>query len=177
LVGPAEPELINLLYVGRLAPEKNLQWVVDAWNAVGHKTNLRLTIVGSGDIELLKDIEHKDRVLVTGPLRGDSLIEQYQKGDIFLCPSETETFGNVVAEAGMAGNMVVTSAKGAARYVLPTTAFPCARSKDFTEVIELFINNPRKMYEMQHETQKQAKSLYSIETFVTSFTDALDGAL
>jgi glycosyltransferase involved in cell wall biosynthesis len=98
---------LGVLYVGRLAPEKNIDRAFEAFAAIrARHANARFIVVGSGPAEQRLREAHPD-ALVTGPLVGETLAEHYASGDLFLFPSQTETFGNVTLEAMASGLAVV----------------------------------------------------------------------
>lgn len=95
------------LCVGRLAPEKNLDTVVDAWRHLrADHPDTRLVFVGDGPArERLRHI--CPEALLAGTLRGAELSSAYASADVFLFASMTETFGNVVTEAMASGLTVL----------------------------------------------------------------------
>ncbi len=96
-----------VLYVGRLAAEKNLPLAVHAFRAMRERNpNLRLIIVGDGPFYQELYANERD-VIFCGVQTGVQLAEHYASADIFLFPSETETFGNVTLEAMASGLAVV----------------------------------------------------------------------
>ena len=111
-------------HVGRLAPEKNLAYLADAIARYAqHNDAVHALIVGGGpsecDITLAfeqRGIE--DRLHLTGPLRGQALIDAYHAMDIFGFASESETQGMVIAEAMAAGLPVVALDAPGAREVV-----------------------------------------------------------
>jgi len=99
-------EDIVLLCVGRVAAEKNLALAIEAYRAIRRfNTRTRLVIVGDGPLRLRLQREHLD-VIFAGTQTGEQLARYYASADLFLFPSETETFGNVTLEA-MASALVV----------------------------------------------------------------------
>ena len=96
-----------VIYVGRLAAEKNLPLAVHAFRAMrAANPNLRFIIVGDGPF--YQDIyADEPGVFFCGMQTGEPLAEHYASADIFLFPSETETFGNVTLEALASGLAVV----------------------------------------------------------------------
>lgn len=95
------------LYVGRLSHEKNLTVLVEAWNALRDR-DAHLVIVGDGPAR--SDLERElasPSVTFTGYLKGETLAEVYASSDIFVFPSLTETFGQVVLEAMASGLAVL----------------------------------------------------------------------
>lgn len=109
---------LAVLYVGRLAAEKNLRVVVDAFNALAiRRPDAKLIFVGDGPMtEKLKQ-QCPDAVFC-GSRRGEDLATHYASGDLFLFPSLTETFGNVTTEALASGLCVLAYAHAAAAEVI-----------------------------------------------------------
>jgi len=103
------------IYVGRIAAEKNLPLIIDAFREIQKKIpDFKGVFVGAGPrLEEMKR-DHPD-FIYTGVLRGEELAEHYASADIFLFPSITETFGNVTLEAMASGLAVVAYDYAAAR--------------------------------------------------------------
>jgi len=103
-----------VIYVGRIAAEKNLQGVVDAFACI-QAVRPKAKMVWVGDGPQLKNMRerHPQHVFV-GAKRGEDLATHYASADIFLFPSMTETFGNVVLEAMSSGLAVVAYSYAAA---------------------------------------------------------------
>jgi glycosyltransferase involved in cell wall biosynthesis len=104
-----------LLYVGRLAPEKDLDTLE---KTILHlpkklKDQVQWVIVGDGPMknELMEKTKRED-VVFTGYVTGDELAEVYASSDLFVFPSASETFGNVVLEAFASGLPAVVADKG-----------------------------------------------------------------
>lgn len=94
---------LAVLYVGRLAPEKNLDLLVRSFLAIqGQRTDARLILVGDGP-ELVALRAAHPRFVFCGARRGEDLASHYASADVFLFPSLTETFGNVLLEAMASG--------------------------------------------------------------------------
>ncbi|WP_349971629.1 glycosyltransferase family 1 protein [Pseudomonas caspiana] len=107
---------IAVLHVGRLAPEKNLRLLQSSFDALRSKypqRQLKLVIVGDGPQRAALQQQLPDAVFC-GTQRGETLAEHYASGDVFLFPSLTETFGNVVLEALASGLGVVAYDEAAA---------------------------------------------------------------
>lgn len=99
---------VRLLFVGRLAVEKNLDWLVRYGQS--HPEH-ELMIVGDGPEREALQTALPDAIF-TGFLRGDALAHAYADADLFAFPSHTETFGNVVLEAQASGLPAVVSDRG-----------------------------------------------------------------
>lgn len=95
------------LTVGRLAVEKNLSVALDAFDAVRERVpSARLVMVGDGPQRNVLRRRCPDAVFA-GTQHGEALAAHYASADLFLFPSLTETFGNVVVEAMASGLPVV----------------------------------------------------------------------
>ena len=105
-----EPESPLLLYVGRLALEKRVDWLRLLLDAL---PNVRLAIVGDGPLrdELAQTFADTPTVF-TGYLQGEDLSHAYASADLFVFPSANETFGNVVLEAMASGLPVLAPRSG-----------------------------------------------------------------
>jgi len=106
------------IYVGRVAAEKNLELVVRAYDIFKEvQPTARMVIVGNGPrLESLK--EERPDFHYAGARTGEDLATHYASGDVFLFPSITETFGNVVLEAMAAGLGVVAYDYAAPRLLI-----------------------------------------------------------
>lgn len=103
-----------LMYVGRLAPEKKVDLLVEALPRVRAATGPGTALVLVGDGPSRNSLRHMevDGVHFTGFLRGEELADAYAAADLFIIASETETFGNVALEALASGVPVVAVASG-----------------------------------------------------------------
>jgi len=96
-------DTLAVIYVGRLAAEKNIELVLKTFDAI-HKveSNSKLIIVGDGP--LYDHIQQNCKsAFFAGMRSGEDLAAHYASGDIFIFPSKTETFGNVTTEALASG--------------------------------------------------------------------------
>jgi glycosyltransferase involved in cell wall biosynthesis len=100
-------------FVGRLSVEKNVALLVqvqEELERMGDKS-FRFLIVGHGAEEgWLR--ERLPRAEFTGVLRGEALSETYANMDLFVFPSHTDTFGNVVLEALASGVPAIVTPDG-----------------------------------------------------------------
>lgn len=102
------------LFVGRISREKNLELLADAFkDIIGAGFDASLVLVGDGPYrEELEKKLHGYPVLFTGFLQGEELATMYASSDVFVFPSTTDTFGNVVLEAQASGIPVIVSDEG-----------------------------------------------------------------
>jgi glycosyltransferase involved in cell wall biosynthesis len=104
--GAADGEPVAL-YVGRIAPEKNLKLVVGAFSSMRTRVpRARLVMVGDGPERAALAARHPG-IVFAGMRSGEDLAAHYASADVFLFPSLTETFGNVTLEAMASGLAVV----------------------------------------------------------------------
>jgi glycosyltransferase involved in cell wall biosynthesis len=108
-----EDHAFVLGFVGRLSVEKNVALLVqvqDELEKAGH-THFRFLIVGhGGEADWLR--ERLPRAEFPGVLRGEELAAAYASMDLFVFPSHTDTFGNVVLEALASGVPAIVTPDG-----------------------------------------------------------------
>lgn len=103
-----KPEDLVILLVGRLAKEKNVGLVVSAFHAIKARIpTAKLVFVGDGPLRKPLEDACPDAHFA-GIRKGEELAAHYASADLFLFPSLTETFGNVVPEALASGLAVLS---------------------------------------------------------------------
>ena len=137
--GAGSADLVAL-YVGRLAPEKNLPLVLSAFEAMRTvNPRLRLVLVGDGPDRADLQARYPGHVF-TGMHVGPELAAHFASGDIFLFPSTTETYGNVTMEAMASGLAVVAyDCAAAAEHIRHGTSGLLAKFNDAGEVTDLAV--------------------------------------
>jgi glycosyltransferase involved in cell wall biosynthesis len=109
-VGPGD---LLVTYIGRIAREKNLGLLLEAWDLLApERGSAQLVLVGRGPLE--DEIRPREipGVHVSGLLHGPALSAAYASADIFAFPSSTETFGNSLLEAMGSGLPPLVAASG-----------------------------------------------------------------
>ncbi len=108
---------LKLLYVGRVSREKNLPLLAEVFKSLLQSANnAHLIVVGDGPY--LRDMQEAMRgtpCTFTGYLKGEELAWVYASSDLFIFPSTTDTFGNVVLEAQASGLPVIVTDRGCPR--------------------------------------------------------------
>ena len=132
-------------YVGRLSAEKNVRLLVDIHKgltregAAGH----RFLIVGNGGERdwVRQNLPVAD---LPGTLTGEDLARAYASMDVFVFPSETDTFGNVVLEAQASGVPAVVSDKGGPRHLVTPgiTGFVAQNLDDYVRGVQMLRDRP-----------------------------------
>ena len=110
----------KFLYVGRISREKNVDSLLAAFTAF-RETGRHAQLVVVGDGPMLKDLARRYRhpdILFTGFLHGEELARAYAGADLFVFPSTTDTFGNVVLEAQAAGLPAIVTDQGGPREIV-----------------------------------------------------------
>ncbi len=100
------------LYTGRLVKEKDIETLIKAFGILKEKEiDFKLVFVGDGPLrnELARVLPE---AILAGFMRGEELSRAYASADIFVFPSTTESFGNVVLEAAASGLPCVVAAEG-----------------------------------------------------------------
>lgn len=102
------------LYVGRVAVEKDLDVLCRSCHTIHQKFGGSAALVITGDGPYLEKCRQMfpAETVFTGFKKGKELAEIYASCDIFICPSSTETFGNVVLEAMASGLPVIGADAG-----------------------------------------------------------------
>jgi glycosyltransferase involved in cell wall biosynthesis len=103
------------MYLGRIAPEKNLDLAITAFRTIQRQQpHARFIWVGDGPSRAAIQTANPDFIFV-GVQRGETLAQHFASADLFLFPSLTETFGNVTLEAMASAVPTVAFDYGAAR--------------------------------------------------------------
>jgi len=101
---PGDPVVV---YVGRLAAEKNLDALASAWREARRRApRAKLVLVGDGPQRRALQKQLPEAVFA-GVRSGTDLARHFASGDLFFFPSLTETYGNVTLEAMASGLAVV----------------------------------------------------------------------
>ncbi len=169
-----------LLYVGRIAPEKDIDIVLKTFHSLPEhiKKKTHLVVVGDGPLFRLLSEQQHPNVTWTGFIEGEQLAKIYASSDLFLFPSPTETFGNVVLEALSSGLPVVGAKAGGVQHLVNngTTGFLC-EPKDIAEFVQctsILLENPSLRSTFSSEARQFTKT-YSwdeiFEQLIASFRE------
>jgi phosphatidylinositol alpha 1,6-mannosyltransferase len=106
---------LAILYVGRLSHEKRIGVLLDAFARVSRaRPDVRLVVVGEGPARREFERTAPAGTVFLGEARGQELAAYYASADVFCFPSTTDTFGQVLLEAGASGLTIVAAAAGGA---------------------------------------------------------------
>jgi len=145
---------IKLLYVGRISKEKNLQHLEKVFRTLTEtRQDVHLVLVGDGPY--LSEMQANMKGLpctFTGYLEGEDLAAVYASSDLFVFPSTTDTFGNVVLEAQASGiPAIVTDLGGPHENLIPGKTglvVDASDSEAFLKAVDSLLKEPNRMQQM-----------------------------
>lgn len=141
---PREDKTIVLGYVGRLSVEKNVALLPQLERELRQRgvQNTRFCIVGHGGEEASLRAALPDAVF-PGVLKGEALAAAYANMDLFIFPSETDTFGNVVLEALASGVPALVTEGGGPKFIVQEGVTGLVRSPgEFAAAVANMIGSP-----------------------------------
>jgi glycosyltransferase involved in cell wall biosynthesis len=170
---------VAMLYVGRIAPEKNLGLALKAYRAIrGMNSSVKFILVGDGPLKTALQKEHPD-LIFCGTQTGEQLARHYASGDIFVFPSETETFGNVTLEAMASGLGVVAydyaAAKSHIAHGETGLLVPYGDSRAFIDSAIRLVRQSGLLRKLRIQARQYATSIswsYVVERFESLLDDA-----
>jgi len=173
----AEPGDPVFLYVGRLAVEKNIELAVRAFlRAQAVEPRARFVLVGDGPAR--GDLQKRyPKFHFAGMRRGADLAAHYASGDVFLFPSATETFGNVVTEAMASGLAVLCFDYAAGRQHIRSGGngmlVPLRDGEAFAAAAESMMRRRDEWPELRRAARATAEAI-TWEKVFASFEDTLE---
>ena len=176
----AAPNDLVALYVGRIAAEKNLGLAIAAYRAMQRVNGaVKFVLVGDGPLRAALQKKHPD-LIFCGVHMGEELARRYASADVFLFPSETETFGNVTLEAMSSGLAVIAYDYAAARLHIAHNEsgvlVPYGQSGAFIDAAAELAREPRDLVKMRRQARQYASSLdwqWVVNRFATLLTGAI----
>ena len=173
--GLAESDLA-VIYLGRIAPEKNLDLAVRAFRSLQRsRPDARFIWVGDGPARQKLAQEHPDFVFC-GLQRGAEVARHFASADLFLFPSHSETFGNTTLEAMASGVATVAFDYGAAREHLRngTDGAAVDSDADFIAAAVKLGSDDALRHSMGRHAHRSMQRLHP-EQVSADFDDLLDG--
>ena len=149
---------VHLLYVGRISKEKNLDVLAQAYRQLRDEgLPIQLYLVGDGPyLQALH--EAMPEAIFTGYLRGKELAAAYASADVFVFPSTTDTFGNVVIEAQASGVPVIVSDTGGPKELVEENVNGVVTKshdvEDLARAIRDLVNDKRKRHQMSRQARQ-----------------------
>lgn len=105
---PAPEQLTSVLYAGRLAPEKNIESLLDC---ARHLPDIHFSIAGAGPLqdEITARCDELDNLHFLGHLPREQIVEEIDRHDMLVLPSHLEAFGTIALEAMARRRLVLVS--------------------------------------------------------------------
>jgi glycosyltransferase involved in cell wall biosynthesis len=149
-----------LLYVGRISKEKDLDVIAAAWEKM-KECDMILAFVGEGPYRAELQRKLPDAIF-TGVLAGHELATAFASADLFLFPSTTDTFGNVILEALASGLPCVVSDQGGPKDLIdPTvtgTITKALDAQDFAKAVTAILSDETRLPEMRNAARKAVET-------------------
>ncbi|MEK7401118.1 MAG: glycosyltransferase family 1 protein [Gemmatimonadota bacterium] len=149
-------------YVGRLAAEKGIDVAMRAMQTVvAQRRGVGFALAGDGPDETRCRRMAPTRTWFAGRLSDESLSAFYASSDIFVFPSTTDTFGNVLLEAMASGLAIVAADVPQSREVVGRDAGVFARAGDATEfahAIASLVDDPNRLNRMREAALARARA-------------------
>lgn len=160
-----------LLYIGRVAKEKNIEEII-SYLSDPETPVCRLLIVGDGPdredlMDTVKKAGMKDRVLFTGMVPPEEVAEYYHAGDIFVSASTSETQGLTYMEAMASGLPLLCRRDLCLEGVIEQglNGYTYNDRNDFRIHLTEMMNDLERRINLGHAAQKTASEKYSIPAF------------
>jgi phosphatidylinositol alpha 1,6-mannosyltransferase len=146
----ADDDTILVAYVGRLAAEKGLDVALDAMRELVPNRRIRFALAGDGPYAEHCRRSAPSNAIFTGRIVGEDLSAFYASADLFIFPSTTDTFGNVLLEAMASGLPVIAADVGPTRELLGRgggVLFPPGNAKALAaEIASLAVDPTRRRF-------------------------------
>jgi glycosyltransferase involved in cell wall biosynthesis len=145
--------------VGRLSVEKNIHFLttLERYLVTQGLEEFRIVVIGDGAerAKLEQDLQHGE---FTGVLRGEALARAYADLDLFVFPSRTDTFGNVVLEALASGVPAIVTAAGGPKFIVESgeSGYVAADDNTFLRLTHRLATDACLRQRMAAQARKQA---------------------
>jgi glycosyltransferase involved in cell wall biosynthesis len=152
--------VFTLGYVGRLTPEKNVRMLAAIERellAAGFR-DFRFVIAGAGSERAWLE-QNLECAEFTGVLKGESLARVYANFDLFIFPSATDTFGNVVLEAMASGAPPIVMPHGGPRFIIRhgESGLVAGDAREFAAAVLALQSDPERRARMREAARRQAR--------------------
>ena len=142
----------ELGYVGRISAEKNVRFLerLEKGLRARGKTDFRINVVGHGGEQewLERNLQHG---VFPGVLKGEALARAFANFDLFVFPSFTDTYGNVINEAMACGTPCIVTTGGGPKYLIKDgeTGVVAQSEEHFIETVALLMDDAERHARMR----------------------------
>lgn len=170
-----------LLFVGRLAKEKNIPFLFKVFKKLSSENNdLYMLIVASGPLENKLRAAAPKNVIFAGSIGYPKILDYYSAADLFVYSSMTETQGLVLAEAMACGLPQVAVNADGVRHVVKngvTGVLTKHSINDMASVVTKLLNDKNELRKLSLNSTKMAKNHYSQKIFAKKIESIYNSVL
>jgi len=173
----------TVVFIGWVIPTKGVEELIEAWKLL-QRDGWRLCVIGPGNPDYIKQLIDKyrpERVDFLGELAHDEAMKQLAGADVFVLPSYTEGFPNVVLEAMSLGKPIVATNVGSIPEMLVDECGIVVKPKDVHELavaLSKVFENEKLRTDMGKRARDRALSTYSLkkvfETYMSVWRQAAE---
>ncbi len=165
----SKKDKFNFITIGSLIPRKNHSLLISAFAQSNFDKNVTLSIVGGGELEAtlqkqIDDLGLRDNIFLLGLKHKDEIKELLSDSDVFVLPSNSETFGVAIIEALSLGLPCVATVCGGPEEIITKSNGLLVPVKNLEKLVEAMvcIKDNYSMYNKQ-DIVKDCKEKYSTE--------------
>jgi L-malate glycosyltransferase len=173
-----------ILHISNFRPVKRVSDVVKIFNAIQQKTNSRLLLAGSGPEkplvkELVTQLGLQDKVCFLGT--GESIVDLMSISDLFVLPSETESFGLAALEAMSCGIPVIASKVGGLPELIEHGSngflFPLGDIETAADYAIELLNNTETYDRIALCSRERAQDQFAVDKIIPEYLAVYENAL
>ncbi len=172
----------TVVFLGWVVPEKGVEELIKAWAHI-HRQDWRLHIIGPGDMQYQHELLDKYKpcgVTFLGELSHDEAMKRLARSSIFVLPSYTEGFPNVILEAMGMGKPIIASNVGAIPEMLSDDCgilIPAKNAEALEKELERIVTNPGVGREMGKRAKNRVLANYSIDVVFEQYNSVWRSAV
>lgn len=164
----------DLISLGRISPEKNIDLIVKIVKQLNDKVRLNVAIAGRGPelsniSDLVREYNLKSQIEIKGFIPDEELEDFFNRGKIFIVSSNTEGFPRTILQAASCGALVISSAVGDIPEIINNgengfLVEPFDNIDGYCNVILESINNPIISNRLSNRLKEEVGNSFSIES-------------
>lgn len=170
---------ITITTCAQLIERKNIDWVIDVFNKISsHTKNIKLNIIGDGPLyNELSSTKNKD-IYFHGWKNNNEVLNIFSKSDIFILPSDNETFGMVYIEAAINGCVIIGKKDTGIDGYLSSDdgAFFISSPEELYLLLNNLIENHALLTDLKIKIYKKSQESFSLEEIITKYINIYEKA-